>query len=137
MRSHARFTLMPGTLIAALAVSVASAAAPVKITNCNKAVSRPKQVTLACGDANTRLNKLTWSRFGGASAKGKGTFETDTCEPNCAEGKTVTYPVMVAAAGSRSCSKGLRVYAKLTLTFKGKTPKYAKNYKHWSLRCPA
>lgn len=136
MRSHIRFTLMLGVLVAALAVSVASAAAPVKITNCNKAVSKPKQVTLTCGDGNTRLNKLTWSSFGGASAKAKGTFETDTCEPNCAAGKTVTYPVTVAAAGSRSCPKGLRVYAKLTLTFKG-NPKYAKGYKSWPLRCPA
>jgi hypothetical protein len=57
--------LAAALLTAALAIS-ASAATPLKITNCNTASSRPKQFTLACGDGNTVLKGLKWSSFGGS-----------------------------------------------------------------------
>src|ERR1700677_1755286 len=106
MRIHGRYLLAVAVLAVAIVASAASAAAPVKITTCNKAVSRPKQMTLTCGDANTGLSKLKWSSFGGTSAKGSGTFETNTCEPNCAAGKVVRHPVTVAAGKPRSCGAG-------------------------------
>lgn len=138
MRSYSRYLLFIAVPAAIVAASIASAAATVKVTNCYTAVSRPKQVTLTCADANTRLNKLIWSSYGGSTAKAKGTFETDTCEPNCAQGKTVTYPVTVTAGAQRSCPKpkGLRVYNKLTLQFTGKAPKGASKLKSWTLGCP-
>lgn len=138
MRKYSRYLPFVAVFAAILAVSIASAASTVKITNCSTAVSRPKQVTLTCADANTRLNKLVWSSYGGATAKAKGTFETNTCEPNCAAGKTVKYPVAVTAGAQRSCPKpkGLRVYNKLTLQFTGKSPKGASKLKSWTLGCP-
>lgn len=107
--------------VAALAVS-ASAAAPLKITNCNKTASRPKLLTLTCGDGNTVLKGLSWSSFGGATAQAKGTFMTNTCKPNCAQGKDVSYPVSVKASGSKKCKGGVKVYEKLALTFTGRQP---------------
>jgi hypothetical protein len=44
---------------------------------------------------------------------------TNTCEPNCAEGKDVSYPVSVKATGSKKCKGGVKVYGKLSLTFTG------------------
>jgi hypothetical protein len=136
MRTHSRYLLAVAVLAVAIAASAASAASPVKITNCNKAVSRPKQMTLTCADANTGLSKLKWSSFGGTSAKGSGTFYTNTCEPNCASGKTVRYPVTVAASAPRGCKAGLRVYGKLQLKFTGKVPSSVASQKNWALRCP-
>jgi hypothetical protein len=125
--------------ILAVGVMEASAASPVKITNCNTITSRPKLLTLTCGDGNTVLQGLTWSSFGGTSAQAKGTFVTNTCEPNCAAGKDVSYPVTVKATSPRACSlrvKGtLRVYSKLALKFTGRAPG-AGIPRNWKLGCP-
>jgi hypothetical protein len=114
----------------------ASAAAPVKITNCNAAASRPKLLTLTCGDGNTVLKGLSWSTFGGSSARAKGTFVMNTCEPNCAAGRDVSYPVAVRATSPRTCKQGVRVYNKLTLRFTGRVPKSASSLTRWTLGCP-
>jgi hypothetical protein len=126
--------LAAALVIAALAIP-ASAASSKKITNCNKAASKPKSITLTCADANTALNKISWSSFGGSTAKGKGTLVVDLCEPNCASGKNASYPASVVATGSKKC-KGATVYGKLTLTFTG-SKKPASNIKRsWTLGCP-
>ena len=101
--------------IAAFAMS-ASAATPLKLTNCNKAASSPKLLTLTCGDGNTVLKGMTWSNFGAPTASGKGTFVTNTCEPNCSQGKDVSYRVSVRAEGKKNC-KDATVYAKLSLSY--------------------
>jgi hypothetical protein len=127
--------LVAAIVIAAFAMS-ATAASPLKITNCNKAVSRPKLLTLTCGDGNTYLRGLSWSSFGGATASGKGTFVTNTCEPNCSQGKNVSNPVTVKATGSKKC-KGATVYAKLTLTYTGAKKPPPSDLRKWFFRCPA
>ncbi|MGA2165734.1 MAG: hypothetical protein ABSH36_14885 [Solirubrobacteraceae bacterium] len=128
-----------GILLVALVAVVgasASATSTVKITNCTSASSRPKMVTLTCGDGNTALTGLRWSSFGGASALATGTLETNTCKPNCAAGKTVRYTVAVKASGTRTCKAGLRVYNKLTLRFTRRAPSAARSLSHWTLGCP-
>jgi hypothetical protein len=121
--------------ILAVGVMGASAAAPVKITNCNTAAGRPKLLTLTCGDGNTVLKGLTWSSFGGTSAQAKGTFVTNTCEPNCAAGKDVSYPVTAKATSPRVCKGGLRVYGKLAIKFTGRAPGPGIP-RNWKLGCP-
>jgi hypothetical protein len=121
-------------LVTALAIS-AFAASSLKITNCNTAVSKPKSVTLTCGDGNTFLKGLSWSSFGGSTAQAKGTFVTNTCKPNCAAGKSVSYSASVKATGSVSCKNGLRVYGKLNLQFTGRAPGSSVP-RSWKLTCP-
>jgi hypothetical protein len=139
MRLHTRL-IFAGTMLAVIATAAiamsASAAPPLKITNCTKASARPKSVTLTCGDGNTLLSKLTWSSFGGSKAAAKGTFETNTCEPNCAAGKVVKYPVTASAYEPRNCKGGIRVYNKLTLVFPGSKPKNVNQLKRWTVGCP-
>lgn len=124
------------TALVSVGVIAASAAPSVKITNCVNASSRPKLLTLACGDGNTVLSKLRWSSFGGTSAQASGTLEVNTCSPNCAGGKVVRYPVAVKASNVRKCKAGLRVYNKLTLRFTGRAPSSASTLKRWTLGCP-
>jgi hypothetical protein len=121
--------------IVAFAIS-ASAASPLKITNCNKAASSPKLLTLTCGDGNTVLKGMKWSNFGAGTATGKGTFVSNTCEPNCAEGKDVSYAVTVKAMGSKKC-KGATVYAKLSLTYTGAKKPPPSEPRKWFFRCPS
>jgi hypothetical protein len=113
----------------------ASAASPTKITNCVKAASAPKLLTLACGDGNTVLKGLVWSSFGQATARARGTLLTNTCQPDCAEGKDVSYPVTVTAASPRACKGVLRVYGKLTLRFTSRAPGPGVP-RSWTLGCP-
>jgi hypothetical protein len=127
-------SLAAAALLAAFAMS-ASAAAPLKITNCNKAASRPSLLTLTCGDGNTVVKGLSWSSFGATTAQGKGTFVTNTCEPNCVAGKDVSYPVKLSATGALKCKGGVRVYGKLTLQFTGKAPS-SSTPRTWKLGCP-
>jgi hypothetical protein len=139
MNSHklqltASALLAAAITVAALAMS-ASAATPLKITNCNKTASRPKLLTLTCGDGNTVLKAMTWSSFGGATAAGKGTFVTNTCKPNCAQGKDVSYPVSVKASASKKCKGGVKVYEKIALTFTGRKPA-ADIPRSYKLGCP-
>jgi hypothetical protein len=122
-------------LIAVIGTS-ATATSTIKITNCTKASSRPKALTLTCADANTVLSGLRWSSFGSASALATGTLQTNTCTPDCARGKFVRYPVAVKASDPRTCKAGLRVYNKVTLRFTGRAPSSAGSLKHWTLGCP-
>jgi hypothetical protein len=133
-----QFAILTTLVVAVVAAGAiaASGAGTVKITNCNRASSRPKQVTLTCGDGNTALSGLRWSSFGGGSATAAGTFEMNTCTPNCAEGKVVRYPVSVKAYNTRSCKRGLKVYNKLTLKFTARRPSSAGSLTRWTLGCP-
>ena len=123
-------------VLAAAATMSASAAPPLKITNCFRASTRPKLITLTCGDGNTVLKGLSWSSFGGSTARASGTFEMNTCEPNCAQGKDVSYPVTVKATSPRKCKGGMRVYNMITLQFTGRSPSGSNDFKHWTLGCP-
>lgn len=124
-------------VVLVLGASATSAASGVKITNCIKVSTRPKMLTLTCGDGNTVLNGLRWSSFGGRSARANGTFETNTCTPNCAQGKVVHYRVSVNANSPRNCKARLRVYNKLTLRFIGRSPSSASSLERWTLGCPS
>jgi hypothetical protein len=127
--------LAVAVLLAVSPVS-ASASSPLKITDCNTAVSRPKLLTLSCGDGNTVLKGLSWSSFGGSTARAKGTFVMNTCEPNCAQGRDVSFKVNVKATNPRTCKRGTRVYNKVTLQFIGHSPSESNDFSHWTLGCP-
>ena len=132
--------LPAGALIAVAVLIAVSASAfassPLKITNCNTAVSRPKLLTLSCGDGNTVLKGLSWSSFGGSTARAKGTFLMNTCEPNCAAGKDVSFKVNVKATNPRTCKGTVRVYNRGTLQFIGHSPSEANDFTRWTLGCP-
>ncbi|HUA73965.1 MAG TPA: hypothetical protein VL988_04335 [Solirubrobacteraceae bacterium] len=128
--------LAAAIVLAAFALS-ASAAAPLKVTNCNNASSKPKRLTLTCGDGNTYLKNLSWSNFGSDPASAKGTFVSNTCEPNCAEGKNVSYPVTIKAQGHKKCKKGGMVYLKLSLTYTGPKKPPPSEPRKWFFPCPA
>lgn len=57
---------------------------------------RPADITLACADAGHQLTALTWSGWGTgrATATGQGVV---ICEPTCASGRFVRFPVTVVA----------------------------------------
>jgi hypothetical protein len=57
---------------------------------------RPTQFVLACADANTFFDHITWTSWGGKIATGRGTLVANTCTPDCAAGKYVSEPAAIA-----------------------------------------
>ncbi|MEU8950312.1 hypothetical protein [Streptomyces sp. NPDC048489] len=55
----------------------------------------PGDFVLACGDGNSRLTSLQWSRWGANSAVATGINMVNDCKPYCAAGTFRNYPVTV------------------------------------------
>ncbi|HEX4108654.1 MAG TPA: hypothetical protein VHX88_11000 [Solirubrobacteraceae bacterium] len=113
----------------------AFAAGSKKISNCNEAQTRPKDVTIACGDGNTFLANLHWSSFGGSTASATGTFEENNCSPSCVNGKLEKAAVKVIASGTIACKGRVDVYQRVSLVYTSKQPAQAR--KRYSLFCPS
>jgi hypothetical protein len=62
---------------------------------------RPRAIQMS-GDASWIIGPITWTSWGGAIAKGSGTSDVETCEPNCAAGGIVktTSQVTLSTLGS-------------------------------------
>ena len=86
----------------ALAASAGSSSRPLAI-NCNQEQLKPKRITLACGDAGIWLSKLKWSNWTGSTASGAGTYNQNTCTPDCAAGKIKSYPVKLTLSKPKAC----------------------------------
>ncbi len=84
-------------------------------------VQRPRSYVLACGDGNQSLDALVWSNWGSPRATATGKVVVNNCEPSCADGKMISYPVKVVASkliqGEASAT-----YRVLTVTAIGQPP---------------
>jgi hypothetical protein len=91
------------------------------IDDCGPLVSAPKQLTLACADANYLLTQLRWRHWGRATATASGTARANDCTPYCAAGHFHSYPVTVAAGRLTRCNSA-HYYARVTIVYAGKRP---------------
>jgi hypothetical protein len=118
----------------ALAATGSTSGKPFAI-NCNSEQFKPKRITLACGDAGTWLAKLNWSSWSGTSASGAGTYNVNTCTPDCAAGKSKSYPVKVTLSKVKTCpSQTHPAFKQAALTWTGTKPANAPA--KLSFRCP-
>jgi hypothetical protein len=100
----------------ASAAAPPSAARPVVLVNCaDKAVVRPGQFVLTCADANDLVTGLHWVSWRGV-AFGSGTEHVNDCVPNCAAGRTFSYPVLITLwrPQARPGHPGQRFFSRLT-----------------------
>jgi len=58
--------------------------------------TRPSSFILTCADANDALTALRWVSWAASQAFGTGTETVNTCTPDCADGKFVSYPALIA-----------------------------------------
>lgn len=70
-------------------------------------------VTVDGGDV---VGDLTWSGWGQPTARGSGTLEIDTCNPDCARGSYRLYPAAVTLTGLTPYGSGDEAYANMTIT---------------------
>jgi len=121
MPLRSRTTLAAALLASASLAAVATApAASAKMSTglldcAHKLQTRPSTYALACGDGNVGLLKISWSSFGGGTAKGSGKLAVNGCDPNCASGKTTKTTVRIVATVPKRF-RGKRTYTKLVLT---------------------
>lgn len=106
---------------------VASAGAPVPhvVADCSEMPDtmgvRPKGIVIACADDGLGVEKMTWTNWGTSTAKGQGELYENLCQPNCAEGKIETYPVLVTLSRVKNSSQGA-YFSELTVTWEGNRP---------------
>jgi len=100
-----------------------AASTTMALANClGKPEVKPKDVTLACGDGNFRVEKIQWTGWGEAFAAGMGTATVNDCQPYCAAGHFHNYPAVLIVNGTQRCPNGQKAYAKVTYAFIGRSP---------------
>ncbi|MER6125830.1 hypothetical protein ABT173_25020 [Streptomyces sp. NPDC001795] len=84
----------------------------------------PGDFIIACGDGNSRLASLQWSRWDENSAVAKGFNWVNDCKPYCAAGKFHKYPVVVRLDHPQPWKKHPQVehYTQMSLVFTQGTP---------------
>ncbi|MDT7842029.1 hypothetical protein [Streptomyces justiciae] len=85
---------------------------------------RPADFMLACGDGNSRLASLHWTRWDVGSARAEGVNWVNDCKPYCAAGHFHAYPVTVRLDRARPWKKQPQVshYSRITLTYPAARP---------------
>jgi hypothetical protein len=80
-------------------------------------------VIVYCGDGGIQLTHTTWTSWASDGADGKGSFSVKTCQPDCADGATIDFPVMIHASNpvkpppGLSCGPTSAVYSDLIVAF--------------------
>jgi hypothetical protein len=84
----------------------------------------PGDFMIACGDGNSRLTSLRWSRWGSDSAEAKGFNVVNDCKPYCAAGKFHSYPVIVRLDHPMSWKKHpqMQHYTQMSLLYTNGRP---------------
>lgn len=98
------------------------AAVPRVVGDCVTPRVRPKVIVISCADGGLGFEKMTWSRWGAATASGQGDLYENLCEPSCAEGTIATYPVLVTLSRVKFSSHGA-YFSELTVTWEGRKPR--------------
>jgi hypothetical protein len=97
---------------------------PVLVDCQNQSTVRPTALIIACGDGNSRLETLHWTRWGPNGARGEGVNVVNDCKPYCAAGTFHSYPVVVRLANTqpwKNRGQGA-VFTQMTLTYPGERP---------------
>jgi hypothetical protein len=118
-----RRSWIAGVLAVALipaAVATAGTSSRVYVAgDCAHGQFKPKVVIITCGDAGAFVQKLTWSSWTTAAARGQGTYKVNSCTPNCAAGHFKSSAVKVKLSKPGSCSHHThRFFKRMTLTFR-------------------
>ncbi|MGW0915327.1 hypothetical protein ACWD1Z_26790 [Streptomyces sp. NPDC002784] len=85
---------------------------------------RPTEFILACGDGNSRLASLRWSRWDAGAARAEGVNWVNDCKPYCAAGRFHAYPVTVRLDRAEPWKKRpeLSHYSRITLVYTDNRP---------------
>lgn len=112
-RAIAIFFTLPFTLIGV--TSNAQAVPPSYFNDCGYPEYKPESLTQYCADAGSGVVKIKWSSWTKSKAVGTGLYYVNLCNPNCADGKTVSVKANVVLSGA-SFTHGKRYLMNVTVT---------------------
>jgi hypothetical protein len=86
--------------------------------------TRPSSLVLTCADANDALTALSWVSWANNFAFGLGTEKVNTCTPDCADGKLVSYPALITLWRPKPIPghAGLRYFTRITRVYPSNRP---------------
>lgn len=113
-----------GVVVVQTGSSVSASVPAAYLFDCaQQPVQAPAFFTVTCGDANSALEDVSWVSWGGVAATATGRYVENTCEPYCAAGRMVEYPVSISAGGLAQRGSA-RAYTTITLTFPEGRPEW-------------
>ena len=79
---------------------------------------------LTCADANDALTALHWASWATGQAFGTGTEKVNTCTPDCADGKFVSYPALITLWRPEPLPghPGVRYFTRITRIYPANRP---------------
>jgi hypothetical protein len=86
--------------------------------------TRPSSFILTCADANDALTALHWASWADGQAFGTGTEKVNTCTPDCADGKLVSYPALITLWRPEPLPghPGVRYFTRITRIYPANRP---------------
>jgi hypothetical protein len=94
----------------------------VPVFPCRLAQMQTKPTTvLLSGDGSGLIKSLRWSGWGTAVATASGTYEVDSCKPDCAQGKYRLSPATITLTALTPYPGGKRAYAEMVVSAPGVT----------------
>ena len=86
--------------------------------------TRPSSLVLTCADANDALTALHWVSWANNQAFGTGTEKVNTCTPDCADGKFVSYPALITLWRREPLPghPGVRYFTRITRIYPSNRP---------------
>jgi hypothetical protein len=86
--------------------------------------TRPSSFILTCADANDALTVLHWVSWAAGQAFGTGTEKVNTCTPDCADGKLVSYLALITLWRPEPLPghSGVRYFTRITRSYPAACP---------------
>lgn len=118
--------MMRRLLVAALVALTLGGCAPVEsrpsyVFDCTRNVEQPRQLVLYCADAGQVVRDIRWFNWGDLSATGEGIVDTKVCDPNCADGETVSTKAKITLLDVRDVD-GMNLYTTAQLLYTDTPP---------------
>jgi hypothetical protein len=82
----------------------------------------PVSVLIACADGNVEMEGLSWSSWGSRMAFGTGIVDVNNCEPDCADGTFIAYPIRVKLSEPIRAESGELYFTHIRLFYLNRKP---------------
>ena len=99
-------------------------------------VERPPTVVYGC-DHSSVMENMTWTAWGADGATGTGIDNAVECQPNCAQGRRLSNPIVVhawnpAPAEQPGCPAGVEFYRDVTVAYPAGVPPWVQPGTSWT-----
>lgn len=136
MRTALKVALAALVVLALLAPTNAGGVTPSYVThNCTGTKIEPRSIMFACGDGGFYVRHLRWTGWYGKSARARGVYHMNDCDPSCAGGTFHTRRGTLILRYREWCPKiAKHVFRRAVITFD--RPWQGEKHESFHLFCP-